>query len=109
MIQNLLGLPIPIHLLALTEASGSHHYGNCMREAGVDVAVPRLAIAHALETAGGVRCQIVALMKGCAFGLAGKHHRFGLHFARGLSEDHIRCPSAAGLGGKEELWASLSP
>src|SRR5689334_17421480 len=75
MIQNLLGLSVPVHFLALPEASRRHHHGNCMSEARVDVAVRRLAITHALEPVVSVRFQIVALMKGSAFGLAGKRHR----------------------------------
>ena len=102
MIQNLLVLSVPVHLLALAKTSRGHYHGNCVSEAGVDVAVRRLAIAHALEPVVGVGFQIVALMEGRAFRLAGKRHRFGLHLSRGPAEDHIRRPSAAGLGEKEE-------
>ena len=73
-----------------------------MRKTIIDGAMRLLARSHALEPVVGVRFQIVALMEGRAFGLAGKRHRFGLHLSRGLTEDHIRRPSAAGLGEKEE-------
>src|SRR5438552_648921 len=108
MIQNLLVLSVPVHLLALAKTSRGHYHGNRVSEAGVDVAVRCLPIAHALEPVVSVRFQIVALMQGWALGLARKSNRFGLRLSGWLIEDHIRLPEAPGFGEEEELRASLS-
>src|SRR4051812_36135010 len=94
MVQNLLVLPVPVNLLTLAEASRGHDYGHCVSEAGIDVAVRRLAIAHAFEPVVGVRFQIVALMQRRSFRVSRKCHGLRLHFSRWLGEDHIGLPPA---------------
>src|SRR5262249_39436212 len=79
-----------------------------VRESGLDASVGLLPVAHAVEPVIRVSLQIVVLMKGRWFRMAGNGHRLRLDFSQSGIENEVGSPSAANLGEEPPLRAAFA-
>jgi len=108
MIEDLLVLAIPMHLLPFAITSCSHHNRHGMGKPGIDIAVRRLPAAHATEPVIGVKFEVVILIQRRHFLVAFNGDKLRLRLAHFQIEDDIRTPTTLGFGDEPPLWAAFA-